>query len=177
MRDAHGVAGFKKLQRRFAVDAKDGVFNFGVGGGIDAAAEKFVAGINVFDFAESGGGDRRFLEHGEDPVGGRKSMVGRGQVYLRVVGGGWRLTERGSGQHSQDSRCDKKSRCQFHVMLLIAMEGGRITMAVRRPQSIKKIDAPRNNERSKTSWAGYVVSYLQASRERGVERGFGKGFA
>jgi len=62
-------------------------------------------------------------------------------------------------------------------MLLIAMEGGKIKMAVRRPQPIKKIDAPRSNERSKTSWAGYVVSYLQTSKEREVERGFGKGFA
>src|SRR5258708_32376940 len=60
-------------------------------------------------------------------------------------------------------------------MLLIAMEGGKIKMAVRRPQSIKKIDAPRSNERSKTSWAGDVVSYLQTSKERRVKRRFGEG--
>jgi len=88
-----------------------------------------------------------------DRFGGARNTLGG-------AGGGWRLTERGSSQHSQDSRCDKKSRCQFHDMLLIAMEGGRITMAVRCPQSIKKTDAPRNNEPSKVSWAGYVVSYL-----------------
>src|SRR6267154_378719 len=48
-------------------------------------------------------------------------------------------------------------------------------MALRRPQSIEKIDAPRNNEHVKISWAGYVVSYLQTNKERGVERRFGKG--
>src|SRR5437899_2482456 len=48
-------------------------------------------------------------------------------------------------------------------------------MAVRRPQSIKKIDAPRNNEPSKVSWAGYVVSYLQTSKERRIKGRFGKG--
>jgi len=38
----------------------------------------------------------------------------------------------------------------------------------------RKSDAPRN-ESLKVSWAGYVVSYLQASKERGGARGFGMG--
>src|SRR5467141_583889 len=36
-------------------------------------------------------------------------------------------------------------------------------------------DAPRRNDRLTVPRAGYVVSYLQASRERGVEKRFGKG--
>src|SRR6266704_1130414 len=54
MRDADGVARFKKLERSLAVDAEDGVFNFGVGRGVAAAADKFVASVDVFDFAERG---------------------------------------------------------------------------------------------------------------------------
>src|SRR5216683_7310922 len=45
-----------------------------------------------------------------------------------------------------------------------------------RPRFIRKnSDAPHRNERLKVPRAGYVVSYLQASRERGVARRFGKG--
>jgi hypothetical protein len=64
-------------------------------------------------------------------------------------------------------------------MLLIAMEGGRIRMAARRPLAVfsRENDAPHDIEELKAPRAGYVVSYLQASRERGVGRGFGKGFA
>ncbi len=39
VRNSNGVAGFKKLERSLAVDAKDGVFDPGVGRGVDAAAE------------------------------------------------------------------------------------------------------------------------------------------
>jgi len=40
----------QKTERGLAVDAEDGVFNFGVGGRVDAAADELVAGIDVFDF-------------------------------------------------------------------------------------------------------------------------------
>ena len=63
MRDAQRVARFKKLERGLAVDAKNGVFNLGVGGGVDAAAEKLVAGVDVFDFAERGGTKNIFQHH------------------------------------------------------------------------------------------------------------------
>ena len=41
-RDANGVARFEEFERRFAVDAEDGVFDFRVGRGIDAASQQFV---------------------------------------------------------------------------------------------------------------------------------------
>jgi len=50
----------KSSKRGLAVDAKDGVFDFGVGGRVDAAADKLVAGVDVFDFAERGGTKKRF---------------------------------------------------------------------------------------------------------------------
>jgi len=62
VRDPHGVARFKKFERGLAVDAEDGVFDSGVGGRIDAAAEQLVAGVDVFDFAE-GGGAKDVFEH------------------------------------------------------------------------------------------------------------------
>ena len=52
--DAHGIACFEKFQRRLAVNAEDGVFNLGVGGGISAAGNKFVAGIDVLDLRHRG---------------------------------------------------------------------------------------------------------------------------
>ncbi len=52
--DSNGVARFEQFERSFAVDAKDGVLNFGVRRRIDAAAEQFILGINVFDFALRG---------------------------------------------------------------------------------------------------------------------------
>src|SRR6266478_3914733 len=64
VRDANGVARFKEFERGLAVDAKDGVFDFGVGRGVDAAAEKLVAGVDVFDFAERGGTKNVFEHHG-----------------------------------------------------------------------------------------------------------------
>src|SRR6266446_5725190 len=50
-------------------------------------------------------------------------------------------------------------------------------MAARRPLASysRESDAPRRNDRLTVPRAGYVVSYLQASRERGVEKRFGKG--
>src|SRR5229473_3129343 len=39
----------------------------------------------------------------------------------------------------------------------------------------RESDAPRRNDRLTVPRAGYVVSYLQASRERGVEKRLGKG--
>src|SRR5260370_2184 len=50
-------------------------------------------------------------------------------------------------------------------------------MAARRPLASysRESDARRRNDRLTVPRAGYVVSYLQASRERGVEKGFGKG--
>src|SRR6266446_4600162 len=64
VRDAYRVARFKKFERGLAVDAKDGVFDFGVGRGVDAAAEKLVAGVDVFDFAERGGTEYVFEHDG-----------------------------------------------------------------------------------------------------------------
>ena len=52
-------------------------------------------------------------------------------------------------------------------MLLIAMEGGRITMAVRRPQSIKKIDAPRSKERSKPLGRGMSFRIYRLAKKEG----------
>jgi len=52
----------QKVQAGLAVDAKDGVFDFGVGGRVDAAADKLVAGVDVFDFAERGG-TKNVLQH------------------------------------------------------------------------------------------------------------------
>src|SRR2546426_7838574 len=46
----------------------------------------------------------------------------------------------------------------------------KITMAARRPQSIQEKTTPP----AMRVW-GYVVSYLQASKERGMPRQFGKG--
>src|SRR5260370_14356904 len=53
----------------------------------------------------------------------------------------------------------------------------KVTMAGRRPLASysRESDAPRRNDRLTVPRAGYVVSYLQASRERGVEKRFGKG--
>src|SRR5260370_15110730 len=53
----------------------------------------------------------------------------------------------------------------------------KVTMAARRPLArySRESDAPRGNDRATVPRAGYVVSYLQASRERGVEKRFGKG--
>src|SRR5260370_4099918 len=53
----------------------------------------------------------------------------------------------------------------------------KVTMAARRPLASysRESDAPRRNDRLTVPRAGYVVSYLQASRERGVEKRFGKG--
>ncbi len=76
MRDAHGVARLKKFERSLAVDAKDGVFNFGVGRRVDAAAEKFVAGIDIFDFAESGRAENVFENHGVARLGDREIGFG-----------------------------------------------------------------------------------------------------
>src|SRR6266568_3156144 len=67
--DANGVAGFKKFERGLAVYAKDGVFDFGVGRRVDAAAEKFVAGVNVFDLAEGRGTKDVFENHGVARLG------------------------------------------------------------------------------------------------------------
>src|SRR6266852_4344144 len=64
VRDANGVARFKEFERGLAVDAKDGVFDFGVGRGVDAAAKKLVAGVDVFDFAERGGTEYVFEHDG-----------------------------------------------------------------------------------------------------------------
>src|SRR6266852_3510194 len=48
--------------------------------------------------------------------------------------------------------------------------------AAMRPRFPRKYsDAPRRNERLHVPRAGYVVSYLKASRERGVGRRFGEG--
>jgi hypothetical protein len=66
-RDSNGVARFEKFERRFAIDAKDGVFDFSVGGRIDAAAQEFETGVNVFHFAERGGAENVF---GGDGVAG-----------------------------------------------------------------------------------------------------------
>jgi hypothetical protein len=60
------------------------------------------------------------------------------------------------------------------------MEGGKITTAVgghNPSKKTRKSDAPRSKDGLKVPWAGYVVSYLQASKERGVGRRLGKGFA
>jgi len=56
--------GLQKFERSLAVDAEDGVFDSGVGGGVDAAAEKFVAGIDIFDLAKSGGTENVFENDG-----------------------------------------------------------------------------------------------------------------
>jgi len=45
---------------------------------------------------------------------------------------------------------------------------------VRRPQSIKKIDAPRNNEPSKVSWAGMsfrIYRLAKKEEEKGGSEG------
>jgi len=76
VRDAQGVARFKKFERRFAVDAKNGVFDFSVGRRIDAAAEKFVAGVDVFDLAESSGAENVFENHGIARLRDRKIRFG-----------------------------------------------------------------------------------------------------
>jgi len=76
VRDAQGVARFKKFERRFAVDAKDGVFDFGVGGGIDAAAEKFVAGINISTLPRVAG-PKTFREPRYCPAASPKNTVRR----------------------------------------------------------------------------------------------------
>jgi len=72
VRDADGVTRFKEFERRLAVDAKNSVFDFGVGRGIDAAAEKFVAGVDVFHFAERGGTENVFEYDGVSGLGDRE---------------------------------------------------------------------------------------------------------
>src|SRR5216683_1778655 len=76
VRDAHGVARFKNFKWRLAVDAKDGVLDFGVGGRIDAAAEKLVAGVDVFDFAERGRAENVFEDHGVAGLRDREIRLG-----------------------------------------------------------------------------------------------------
>src|SRR6266850_6485736 len=63
-RDSNGIARFEKFERCFAVDTEDGVFDFGVGGRIDAAAQEFEAGVDVFHFAERGGAENIFENDG-----------------------------------------------------------------------------------------------------------------
>jgi hypothetical protein len=72
VRDAHGVACFEKFERRLAVDAEDGVFNFSVGGGIDATTEKLITGVDVFDFAGGGGTEDIFEHDGVAGLGDRE---------------------------------------------------------------------------------------------------------
>ena len=64
MRNAQGVARFKKFERCFAVDAEDGVLDFRVGRGINAPAQKLVACVDIFDFAQRGGANDVFENDG-----------------------------------------------------------------------------------------------------------------
>src|SRR5262249_42906037 len=49
VRDAHGVARFKKLERRFAVDSEDSVFDLRVGRGINSASQQLVTCCDIFN--------------------------------------------------------------------------------------------------------------------------------
>ncbi len=74
--NANGIARFEKFARGLGIDAENGVFDFGVGGRIDAAAKKLVGGINVFNFAAAGDGDSVFED---DHVSGlRDGEIGFG---------------------------------------------------------------------------------------------------
>src|SRR5579859_6135111 len=74
-RDANGIACFEEFARGLGVDAENGVFDFGVGGRVDAAAEEFVGGVDVFDFAAASDGNRVFED---DHVSG----LGDGEIGL-----------------------------------------------------------------------------------------------
>src|SRR5260370_1057997 len=93
VRDAHGVARLKKFERSFAVDAEDGVFDFGVGRRVDAAAKKFVAGVDIFDFAESGRAENVFENHGVARLSDREiGFGGDNHAEGLHVGDGFYLT-------------------------------------------------------------------------------------
>src|SRR5439155_1523196 len=100
MRDADRVARFKELERSLAVDAKDGVFDLGVGGGVDAAAKKFVAGVDVFDFAERARTENVCEYNGVAGVRDRKIRFG-GTRDVFGGAGRRRLSERGSSHDGE----------------------------------------------------------------------------
>src|SRR5258707_616618 len=93
VRDAYGVARFKKTERGLAVDAEDGVFNFGVGGRVDAAADELVAGVDVFDFTERGGTKDVFQHDGVTGLGDGEIRLGSDDHAQGLhLGGGFHFT-------------------------------------------------------------------------------------